>query len=215
MAFKACGMLSKCLAGMVLNMQNMTLDRRTTDKLRHFNLFMKETVACQRSAWNATRFEYDENFNSWFSEPLEYKIRCLETMATEIDDRKFVDHEMVVFSVNKGEADAWNLLRIKVLFSDDNKKWQQMFFRTVPLWMSDDVSFVLMPERQLPAWIRLKFSCWTWRDLRRGWMEMLGWKIMKKSLCNTVPTLVETKKYEIAHAGDDDLLLRLVSIEER
>lgn len=209
LALKACGMLGKSLAGFVLYMQDIDC-LESPRKLRKFARFLQETLECQRAAWSTTRFSHDENFDWWFVGPFEYKIACIEKLADEIEHGKDVDHEMLVFNVNKGDAETWNLLRIKILFSDTKTDFTQMFFKTVPLWMANDVSFSLMPEEHLPKYVKIEFNCWTWHNPEMLWTQILSWKIVKKTLKHPAAITVTNKQYEVEYIGNDGILLKLV-----
>jgi glycosyl hydrolase family 20 len=208
-AFKACGFLGKCLASWISLMQKMgaadKFGKDHIDQLRNLVHLMKNTLKTQRTAWDSTRFINDKNFDWWFTDPLECKIKCIEKLALEIKESQNINHKMIVFNVNKGDAPLWNLLRIKILFSNDKTIWKQIFFKTAPLWMSEGFSFKLMPAETLPEWIKIEFSCWTWRDKKAPWTKMINWEIAEVSKGKKEINL----KYKIETKKEKELILHL------
>lgn len=182
-------------------------------------------LAAQHSAWNATRRSNDLNFQWWFCQPLTFQHECLIDLAEQIEHA--MNQQCVVdlswghylkFHVSRGNSASWNLLRLRICFSWDCDSWSQMFFRTVPLWMDEEVEFSLMPRRGLPKFVRIEPSCWCWREAWGDLPKMIRWELRR--LCADVRRDEFTRTgsgitsrhadYELETSRGDEMLLRLI-----
>ena len=218
-AFEACATLALLLADMVVSMTEvgqMINDGATTTefheaatKLRRLAEFTQKTLTIQCQAWNHCRKPEDQNFQWWFTDPLNCKITCLKRFASELESMNFApEHRFFVFQFHKGDAPAFNLWRIKILFSDDGILWKQVFFRTIPLWMSDGLTLEFMPEEgRLPRMVRIEPCYATWNPPGNDWRNMLKIGIgtlstqAGKLYADSEPQAAETW-YEVDYAAD-------------
>lgn len=171
----------------------------------------------QKKAWVQMRRADDVNFDWWFTQPLHFQWNCLWDLADEIENiaiperpwrPEYVDYLRLRF--NKGSAQFWNLLRMRIEFSWNGTEWSQVFFRTVPLWMQDGISIDLMPRGPLPQHIRMTPSAWTWHSGGKDWSDMVQWKVQRLRGCGLEWKARDIPQYDIT-AGDSgtiELLLK-------
>lgn len=200
-AFEACATLSIVFADSVRLMQKTSsLIKHGADQskasvllkeLEDFDSFLLDTLEIQRSVWIQCRRPYDDNFKYWFEDTLAFKSKCIRNIIEEL--KKCIDSnrplqlegkEFFIFEFHKGDAAEWNLLRVKILFSNDGIDWKQMFFRTVPLWMSDGVTLKLMPEGKLPEYMKIIPCYATWHSSEYDWSDMIKIKVGKLMIPN-------------------------------
>lgn len=190
-SFYACGTLAKCLADcvVILNragtlVQNGIKRRfsEISDQIRLLTAFMAETLSAQRAAWDVSRKPDDPNFDYWFKDPLLYKIKSLNTFADLLDglpgnssgQLALPELNYFLFEFNKGNAESWNLLRVKIFYSDCATRWEQVFFKTIPLWMDDSLNLKLMPhDGKLPDYVKIVPIYSTWHRSDNNWSDMI------------------------------------------
>ena len=180
-------------------------------ELREFSDFIKLTLKLQRQAWDYCRRHDDENFKWWFDDPLKFKRKCLISLADEIEKNMIEgiaglrEHKFFSFEFHKGEAPEWNLWRIKIFFSEDGHEWQQVFFRTIPLWMSDGLTMELMPENGLPQHVRIESCYATWHRQSNNWSDMLKIQIGEivpncGRVYQNIPLVLAETEYKIEYS---------------
>jgi hypothetical protein len=220
-AFEACAALAVTLADCVVLMHkagqavNRGADGENLKslalELRGFSDFITLTLQLQRKAWNHCRRHDDENFKWWFEDPLQFKRKCIISMADEIeksmskDSISLADRQFFSFEFHKGDAPEWNLWRIKIFFSEDGHEWRQMFFRTIPLWMSDGLTLELMPESSLPQYVRIE-SCYAAWHRQSDWSDMLKIRIGEiipacGSIYQDIPLVSAETEYKIEYSA--------------
>jgi hypothetical protein len=185
-AFEACGTLAKTLAdsvvltralGKKINAGGLREIADMSPQIRLLTKFMHETLKIQKEAWKACRRTHDPNYDWWFREPLLYKIKCLDAFADYLDagpGKEAPALNYLLFRFNKGNAASWNLLRIKIFYSECGGKWEQVFFKTIPLWMDDSLDFKLMPYKgKLPDYIKIVPVYATWHREGGDWSDMI------------------------------------------
>ena len=228
-AFEACATLAIALADCValMNKAGQAINggadgdklQSVANELRELADFIELTLKLQRRAWNYCRRQEDENFKWWFEDPLQFKRRCLIGMADEMENiivkrsGHLAERKFFSFEFHKGDAPEWNLWRIKIFFSEDGHEWRQMFFRTIPLWMSDGLTLELMPERGLPQHVRIESCYATWH--RPGdWSDMLKIRIggispAYGSVYQDIPLVAAETQYRIKHSSHSIELSKL------
>ena len=220
-ALEACATLAAVLADCVvlMNKAGQAVNRGAkydelktlVDELRRFSAFIELTLQLQRQAWDHCRRHNDENFKWWFEDPLQFKRRCFTAIADEIENNmretpfRLADRPFFSFAFHKGDAPEWNLWRIKIFFSEDGHEWRQMFFRTIPLWMSDGLTLELMPESGLPQYVRIE-SCYATWHRHPDWSDMLNIRFgvicpVRDSIYQDIPLAPAESQYKIEYSA--------------
>jgi hypothetical protein len=220
--FEACAALAIVLADCVVLMNKVGQEinngisvdklKSLVRELRDFSGFIELTLKLQRQAWDYCRRSEDENFRWWFEDPLIFKQKCLNSLANELEKNIskgsicLADHKFFSFKFHKGDAPEWNLWRVKILFSENGHEWQQVFFRTVPLWMSDGVTLELMPESDLPQHVRIESCYATWHRQSGIWSDMLKIRIGEimpgcGRVYEHIPFVLAEMEYEIEYSA--------------
>ena len=80
-----------------------------------------------------------------------------------------------------------------------------MFFRTIPLWMSDGLTLELMPESGLPRYVRIE-SCYAAWHRQPDWSDMLKIRIGEiipdcVSIYRDVPLVPAEAQYKIEYSA--------------
>ena len=117
-------------------------------------------LAEYRTLWNERRNPGDLNFKLWFGDVLPF----LKTAYL----RGRPPRRMLRLLCNKGDAAEWNLLRVKIRFDGE-----LIFFKTIPLWMSDEVPVDIAPLDDLPEQIHLEVIYATCPPRSGNWQEMV------------------------------------------
>ena len=191
-AFEACATLAKTLSDCIVLMHRTgkainagIKSSQLIDIIAQLHSlidYMQKTLIAQRIAWNICRKEYDPNYNWWFEDPLMYKIKCLSKFVDSLaasqkassSNITLAELDYFLFKFNKSDAKSWNLLRIKIFYSDCGYKWEQVFFKTIPLWMDDCLNFKLMPcNGELPNYVKIVPIYATWHRASNNWNDMI------------------------------------------
>jgi len=174
------------------------------------------TLALQKEAWCKTRRADDNNFDWWFTDPLNFQRDCLTDLAGELTEIAAsgkawsTDHaDYLRLRINKGIAPSWNLLRLRIYFSCDAQTWSQVFFRTVPLWMDNGVTINLMPRGPLPRHIRIETSAWTWHPGGDDWSDMLRWEVDRLRGVGRIQNNADVPGYRLVASSANDIHLML------
>lgn len=220
-AFEACAALAVVLADCVvlMNKAGQAVNRGAdkgelktlADELHGFSAFIELTLQLQRYVWDHCRRHDDENFKWWFEDPLQFKSRCFTAIADEIENNmretpfRLADRPFFSFAFHKGDAPEWNLWRIKIFFSENGHEWRQMFFRTIPLWMSDGLTLELMPESGLPQYVRIE-SCYATWHRQPDWSDMLHIRLgvicpACGSIYQDIPLVPAESQYKIEYSA--------------
>ena len=227
-AFRACATLAKTLADSVVLMRETGKiinagakpDQFAEIKVRIQSLidFMQETLSAQRAAWKVSRRTEDPNYNWWFKDPLQYKMKCLNTFVDCLDNLQkssstktmLPELNYLLFRFNKGDAASWNLLRTKIFYSDCGSKWEQVFFKTIPLWMDDCLELKLMSyDGVLPNYIKIVpvYATWhqpgPWDDMIKVFTGTL--KLASDKLCSEY-TYSSDNTYSACYETDQIML---------
>lgn len=219
-AFEACAALAIVLADCVvlMNKAGQAISSGADDdklkalvsELREFSGFIELALKLQRQAWDCCRRHEDENFKWWFEDPLQFKRKCLTALADELEKNigketvSLAGRRFFSFAFHRGDAPEWNLWRIKIFFSENGHEWRQMFFRTIPLWMSDGLTLELMPESGLPRYVRIE-SCYAAWHRHPDWSDMLKIRIGeiipdRVSIYRDVPPVPAEAQYRIEYS---------------
>ena len=219
-SFEACATLAIVMADYIALMGRLgqkinsgsSIDNPLLAELHGLAGFTDYALQAQRIAWQACRRIDDSNFKWWFEDPLQFKRNCLISLADELEDNMskgsicLAKRKFFSFEFHKGDAPEWNLWRVKILFSKNRHEWQQVFFRTVPLWMSDGVTLELMPENGLPQHVRIESCYATWHRQSGDWSDMLKIRIGEiMPVCGRVyehiPLVLAETEYEIEYSA--------------
>lgn len=221
-AFEACATLAKTLADCIVIMRsagaiinkgaNANELSAMSKQIRSLACFMQKTLDAQSAAWKISRKIQDPNFTWWFKDPLQYKIKCLNSFADTLSTSAEYNYFLLKFS--KGSATSWNLLRVKIFYSDCGEKWQQVFFKTIPLWMDDCLTLKLMPDAgKLPNYFKIVPIYATYHSSTDNWDDMINVSCGKINMSRG--KLYEEKHFPATQIYDLDSTRTAITLSKR
>jgi len=120
--------------------------------LKELRTLYLRTLNLMHIAWNRTRKHGDANFDLWFSSPLGYQMRSIGEIedvlkkALKGHSHGFEIGGRVVIQIEfRNLFDEPWIVRPHIYFSSDKICWQEIFFKSIPLWMRKEMRVNLMP----------------------------------------------------------------------